>query len=189
MSAAKRANDEVSGYATPEDFQFVFTEQMLALQALAFMLTADEAIADKCFVAGLEDSMEGNLVFRQWARAWARRAIIRNALRLIGPSPQEDHGFHSVSRSKNGKQFRTPQEVLIEAVIELPPFERFVFVLSVLEGHSLSDTATLLGCTNSQLAQARSRALAQMATVLAETAVNAGSDSPQPHWYSRLEIA
>lgn len=56
--------------ATYEDFQQLFTEQMGPLHTLAYLLTADPALAEACFVAGLEDSMDGNLVFRQWARSW-----------------------------------------------------------------------------------------------------------------------
>jgi DNA-directed RNA polymerase specialized sigma24 family protein len=81
------------------------------------------------------------------------------------------------------------QQALIDAVTMLPAFERFVFVISVLEGHSLSDTATMLGCTNSQLKQARSRALTQMATLMWHRTSQLPEGAIQPHWYARLESA
>lgn len=175
--------------ATPEGLQMLFSEQMEALHTLSFLLTADEIKAEKCFVAGLEDSLEGNLIFRQWARSWARRAIIRNAIRLMAPAPcPEGDGNETAVSNQADFQPCTEQEAIINAVIKLPAFERFVFVLSVLEGHSLSDTASLLGCTNSQLAQARSRALAHVAGYLAQN-LESSSGDPHPHWYARLETA
>ena len=62
-------------------------EDMVGLHRLAFLLTADHAKAEQCFVAGLEDSIRGNPVFRQWARAWSKRAIIQNAIKTIAPAP------------------------------------------------------------------------------------------------------
>ena len=173
--------------ATYEDFQQLFTEQMGPLHTLAYLLTADQTVAEACFVAGLEDSMDGNLVFRQWARSWARRAIIRNAVRLLAPQAESsaEDARRSLPPAKNPSQ----QESLLEAVVGLPTFERFVFVISVLEGHSPSDTATLLGCTSTQLSTARARALQQIAGLLSEMASHPVGDAVQPHWYSRLEIA
>lgn len=173
--------------ATCEDFQQLFTEQMGPLHTLAYLLTADEAMAEACFVAGLEDSMDGNLVFRQWARSWARRAIIRNAVRLL--APQAESSAEDTRRSPLPAKICSQQESLLEAVISLPTFERFVFVISVLEGHAPSDTASLLGCTNTQLSRARARALQQIAGLLSEMASDPAHDAVQPHWYSRLEIA
>lgn len=181
------AFEEALQQATYDDFQRLFTEQMGPLHTLAYLLTADQALAEVCFVAGLEDSMDGSLVFRQWARSWARRAIIRNAVRLLSPRP--GHSSEDGRRSPHQRKIPAEQESLLEAVISLPIFERFVFVISVLEGHSLSDTASLLGCTNTQLSQARSRALRQIAELVSDMAAQPADDAVQPHWYSRLETA
>jgi hypothetical protein len=43
-------------------------------------------------------------------------------------------------------------------VLGLRPFERFAFILSVLEGYSDLDSALLLGCTRQALVVARMRA-------------------------------
>ena len=180
-------DDKIFECATPEDFQALFGDQLGALHTLALLLTADEAKAEACFIAGLEESMNGNVVFRQWARAWARRAIIRNAIRLIAPYPQP--ATSPAALSFLPEYGSSDQQALIDAVTMLPAFERFVFVISVLEGHSLSDTATMLNCTNSQLAQARSRALTQMATLLWHRTSQLPEGAIQPHWYARLESA
>ena len=54
-------------------------------------------------------------------------------------------------------------DALMSVVWELPPFERFVFVISVLEGHSVSDCASLLGSSVTDLTRARSQALSHVA--------------------------
>ena len=55
------------------------------LHLLSFLLTADLAKAEECFVSGLEDCVEGTYVFRDWAQSWARRTIIQNAIRMLAP--------------------------------------------------------------------------------------------------------
>src|ERR1700757_1122329 len=74
-------------YATTDDFRRIFDEDMNSLYLLAFLLTADHGRAEQCFVSGLEDAVGGNPVFKGWAHSWARRATIRNAVRLIKPRP------------------------------------------------------------------------------------------------------
>src|SRR6476659_5385435 len=85
----QHARERATEYATCKDFQQIFTEDMVGLHRLAFLLTADEARAEQCFVAGLEDSIHGNPVFRQWARAWSKRAIIQNAIKTMAPVPPQ----------------------------------------------------------------------------------------------------
>ena len=81
-----------AAYANSDDFRRIFDENMNSLYLLAFLLTADHGWAEQCFVSGLEDAVEGNPVFREWAPSWARRAIIQNAVRLITPRPGDGSG-------------------------------------------------------------------------------------------------
>src|SRR3979411_510187 len=83
--------ERATEYASCKDFQQIFNEDMVGLHRLAFFLTADPAKAEQCFVAGLEDSIHGNPVFRQWARAWSKRAIIQSAIKAVVPTPTR-HG-------------------------------------------------------------------------------------------------
>jgi len=43
-------------------------KRLQSLYTLGFLLTADPQTAETCFVRGLEDSVEGNAVFKEWAR-------------------------------------------------------------------------------------------------------------------------
>src|ERR1700734_1321289 len=91
-------------YASSADFCRIFDEDMNDLYLLSFLLTADREKAEQCFVSGLEDAVEGNPVFKEWARSWARRVIIVNAVRVINPRPMEENGRSgSAPVSGNGK--------------------------------------------------------------------------------------
>src|ERR1700734_1618958 len=104
-------------YASSEDFRRLFDEEMNSLYLLSFLLTADREKAEQCFFSGLEDAVAGNQVFREWARSWARRVIIVNAVRAINPQPTNESGrSRSTTVSSNGK---TPsvEQVEIAAVL------------------------------------------------------------------------
>ena len=64
--------NEPNSYATREDFIKVFHEDMNGLYQLSFLLTGDHEKAEKCFVAGFEDCVKENRVFRERARSWAK---------------------------------------------------------------------------------------------------------------------
>ncbi len=85
----QQGHERASEYATCKDFQQIFKEDMAGLHQLAFLLTADQARAEQCFVAGLDESIRGNPVFLQWARAWSKRAIIQNAIKTMAPAPEK----------------------------------------------------------------------------------------------------
>jgi len=74
-------------YATPEDFRRLFIEETDGLYQLAYLLTGDDDKAQQCFAVGLENSVKGNNVFREWAYSWAKRMIIRNTIRILRPQP------------------------------------------------------------------------------------------------------
>jgi hypothetical protein len=154
-------------YASSGDFQRIFDEDMNGLYLLSFLLTADHEKAEQCFVSGLEDAVNGNPVFKEWARSWARRVIIKNAVSVINPRPVEGSAHSSpVSVNGNGKTHPAEQQVEIIAVLRLEPFERFVYVMTVLEGFSDQDCSLLLGCARREVVAARSRALQQTGSVI-----------------------
>jgi len=161
MSEAKHRRSPAP-YASSDDFCRIFNQEMDGFYLLSFLLTADREKAEQCFVSGLEDSMKGNPVFKEWACSWARRAVIRNAVRVINPRPMEGQD-RSNSASLNGAA-KTPAEEReeIAAVLKLGPFERFVYVLSILERYSDQDCSVLLGCARRDVLSARTRALQQI---------------------------
>jgi len=121
-SEAKRAEYTVAG-----DFCRIFSENTNGLYWLSFLLTGDSAKAEQCFVSGLEDCATGNRVFKEWAKSWARRTIIRNALRLVAPRPLLANSVQDAS----GLQVRPGEQREVSALFELDAFDRFAFVMSV----------------------------------------------------------
>jgi DNA-directed RNA polymerase specialized sigma24 family protein len=146
-------------YASSGDFRRIFHVERDGLYRLSFLLTADREKAQQCFVSGLEDSAKENSVFKDWARSWARRAIIQCAVRVINPRPTKGNapsGFNRSDKTLAGEPAEIP------AVLELSPFERFVFVMSVLEHYSEHECSLLLGCSRRDVMAARIRALQQL---------------------------
>lgn len=144
-----------TSYATSADFCRIFEEQMDRLYLVSLLLTADDELAEKCFVGGLKNSRNGNPVFKEWAQSWARRTIIANAIRMIAPRPETS--FYGTRNEVQGLP------VQLAAITNLQPFERFVFVMSVLEGYSERDCRLLLNCSSADIVQGRIRALQQLA--------------------------
>jgi hypothetical protein len=164
MTQAKQITGPMS-YASCEDFCRVFDEDMNSVYQLAFLLTADREQAEQCFVSGLEDAVEGNPVFKEWARSWARRAVILNARRLINPRPAEGNSrgrSSSDSVNNNGNALPAEQQAEVAAVLGLEPFERFVYVIMVLERYSDQECSVLLGYTRRDVIAARTRAFQQI---------------------------
>lgn len=155
---------EANVYASHEDFQAIFREDLKELYELSFLLTRDVAKAERCLVVGLEDCVRGNRVFREWARSWAKRTIVQNAIRALKPRPGQSTSLLSGAfpdidqlSGRSGKHFE------VNAVLRLADFERFVFVMSILEHYSEHDCALLLGCSARDIREGRARALNALA--------------------------
>ena len=149
-----------AAYANSDDFRRIFVENMNSLYLLAFLLTADHGRAEQSFVSGLEDAVGGNPVFKEWARSWARRVIIQKAVRLINPRPDNGSGrSRSASLDTDYQTLPAERHAEVSAVLELEPFERIVYVTTVLEHYSDHECSLLLGCTRRDVLPARLRAL------------------------------
>lgn len=156
-----QTTDRPLTHASRADFQRIFIEDMSTLHLLSLLLTADTVKAEQCFVSGLEESIHGNPVFKEWARSWSKRVIIRNAIKLMSPAP----GLPATLESSSVTDASSDKDLWTATVLQLPAFERFVFVILVLEGHSESDCASLLGCSMQEMIRARSHALAHVAAI------------------------
>jgi DNA-directed RNA polymerase specialized sigma24 family protein len=173
------ANSEANKYASAEDFRQVFSDDRDMLHRLSFLLTGDHEKAEQCFVAGLEDSVSTNRVFKEWARTWAKRTIIQDAISALKPrSPQ--YAQSSLPEYTDEIGARLPsipdRDLAIRSVLALEDFERFVFVITVLEGYSEHQCALLLNASLRDVQNARTQATEHI--VAAEsTPQNAGNSS------------
>ena len=147
-------------YATVDDFCEIFTDEMHSLYLLSFLLTADNDKAEQCFVRGLGECEEGMGVFMEWARWWARRAILKHAIQMIMPEREHTNSLSFISLKG---AVRSGKNNLFAAIVALSAFERFVFVMSVLERQSDEDCSTLLGCSRRDIIIARELAIQSLA--------------------------
>jgi hypothetical protein len=157
---------QANNYATAQDFCSAFFEGMNELYQLALLLTADRQMAEHCFVAGLEESVTSNHVFKEWVRSWAKRTIIQNAIRELMPRPPANSGTFTAPHSTGGALGQN-RHFTLDWILALEDFDRFVFVMSVLEHHSHQDCALLLDCLPQQVEAARVRAVAQLTDTIA----------------------
>jgi len=157
-SKKRRIEEARNDYATHSDFCAIFREQLDSLFLLALLLTGDELSAEKCFLTAFDICIVGS-VFKESAASWSRRSVIKAAIRLILPAPFDRSGSHVVG---NHSDVNVDQDASLKCVRELPPFDRFVFVMSVLERYSAHDCALLLACSPADILPARIRALQQI---------------------------
>jgi DNA-directed RNA polymerase specialized sigma24 family protein len=149
-------------YAMSDDFQRWLIEGMEGLYLLSYLLTGNCEKAEQCFVAGIEDVVKSNSVFKEWARSWTRRTIVQNAIRMMAPRPNRPADTVGNPDPGDKPQSTHEKDPAIATVLALGDFERFVFVLSVLELYSDQDCSLLLSCSREEVEQARMRALQQI---------------------------
>ena len=147
--------NKASEFATREDFGRVFAENLNSLYQLSLLLAGPEK-AEECFAAALDDAIRPSRVFRDWAHSWTRRAIIQHAIRAIQPRPIA--GDSPIS-------YTGQERSALDDLLALGDFERFVFVMSVLEHYPKQECAVLLGCSLRDVRAARLQAVHQLGSL------------------------
>lgn len=173
FSRKKRSDGKGSSdFASHSDFCAIFLQQLDRLYSLALILTGDEPKAEECLLAALDSCAEGSPVFKESAVAWSRRSVIKRAIRFMVPSPASSSRSDLVA---NRCDLSSYQDASFESVQELSHFDRFVFVMSVLERYSDRDCALLLGCACAAVMAARMRAFQQISRRLTEMYPSSGN--------------
>ena len=158
----KAVKKQKNDYATAADFCAVFAKGVDELYQLAFLLSADHEKAERCLVTGLEEAVKENHVFKEWARSWAKRAIIQNAIRELKPRPLATPFSLAPPPYVDRLPSDQDRHFEVDDVLALADFERFVFVMSVLERYSEHDCSLLLRCSPREVREARLRAMTQV---------------------------
>jgi len=139
-------------YATATDFFATFNEELHSLYLLAFVLTADHDKAEQCLVRAMGESVEWSGVFTDWALSWSRRAVLKRAIQMIMPVPEH---ADEVPITTLRAPATLDEDDPFAAILLLNPFERFVFVMSTLEGQSDAECAVLLRCSRRDVMMTR----------------------------------
>jgi hypothetical protein len=153
-SKKSKAANFRADYAKHDDFCKVFDMHAKSLYQLAFVLTANHKESEHCFISTVDDAFKEKAVFKEWARSWVMRRMIENAIEIVWHVTVGDGQKRDLWSSEQNEK---PCE--IDSVTRLPSFERFVFVMSILERYSDWDCSVLLECSMKKVAQARIAAL------------------------------
>jgi hypothetical protein len=156
LRAMDFVDERATPYPTVTDFFKTFNEEMHSLYLLSFLLTADHDKAEQCLVSAMGECVEGIGVPVDWARSWTRGAVLKHAIQMIMPVPEHTDcvSITSLKRSAPSTENNPFATILL-----LDAFERFVFVMSILEGHSDEECANLLRCSRRDVMIARVVAL------------------------------
>ena len=175
----KNKNARSNEYATSSDFCRIYVAQMNSLYLLSLLLTADPEMAERCFLSGFDESVSNNSVFKGRAHLWARRSIIFHSIRLLCPRPNDENESNEARSSPLNERApwkapgKIPAEVLAyphyARIVGLNSFERFVFIMSVLEKYSDQECSLLLGCFRRDVINARTSAIRHLANVVTAT--------------------
>ena len=169
-------NARSNEYATGGDFCRIYLEQMNNLYLLALLLTADPQKAEQCFLSGFEDSVSNNSVFKDRTYLWARRSIILHAIQLLCPRPNHEHQSNETRPSIGEISAGVRAYPNLVGIVRLNSFERFVFIMSILETYSDQECSLLLGCFRRDVINARSAAIRHLASVVVPTETQPMSD-------------
>ncbi len=154
-------------HACPEDFRRVFTEQGSSLYKLSLLLMGNRADAEQCFVAAFHQTVEVTGVPKHAIRSRAKLAIVQQAVHASKPRLERKLGGRLLSCNVLARDYLetlSGPQTLIRRVLSLRVFERFVFVLCLLERHSVEDCAVLLSCDVQDVLEGRTRALVGIAS-------------------------
>ena len=147
-------------YATRADFCRTFNQDMKRLFLLSLLLTAGQHSAEQCFISSLGDCMDLKPVFKEWTDSWTRRVVLQNAIRMSKPAmTDQDEASQS-----NLSSLSSELNPALRVVLQLKTFQRFVFVISVLEGYSDHECSLLLRSSKRDVVATKAAALRHLAT-------------------------
>jgi hypothetical protein len=118
---------------------------------IALVLTGDEDTAARITSSGIHGVADSDTVFGEWMCAWGIGVVIKAcvALRTDELGKEKGSGEYWRAKAAEGSTIelqRAPlsTERVRRALLLLPLFPRFVYVLRVLEGYSFSYVASIL---------------------------------------------
>src|ERR1700688_4648541 len=118
---------------------------------IAVVLMGDEKKASRIVASGIHEIADSGKAFGEWMCAWGVGVVIKACVALHTDELRKEEGSGEYWRAKaaEGSTIEMQQaplstERVRRALLLLPLFPRFVYVLRVLEGYSLSYVASIL---------------------------------------------
>ena len=109
--------------------------------------------------------------------------VIKSAIRLLDPALKILDGKDDTA----GEAIAADMDGSTRPYLQARPFDRFVFVISVLEGFTVRESAALLGCSPREVEQSRVRVLQQIAATgagLPPSSCDAGDQAERASFFT-----
>src|ERR1700689_4118233 len=165
LQSIRYFEERATPYPTLADFLRTFNEEMHSLYLLSFLLTADHDKAEQCLVSAMGECMEGAGVSMDWALSWTRAAVLKHAIQMIKPAPEHTDCVSFVTLKRSAAP---GEDNPFAAILFMDAFERFVFVMSILEEQCDEECAILLRCSRRDVIMARLLALKRQSSTDAQ---------------------
>jgi hypothetical protein len=163
---------DASNPASPAEVVTCFQDQRNVLGRLAFLITGDQATADRAVVQACELTLQGNSPFRDWLLEWAKAATIAcaishgtGAIRVCEAVYKDQRCPHVEYLSPGDAEERAASLDLIlgtdaqTLIAELDPLCRAVLVLRVAIRSSILDCALRLNVSRAAVLAANCHVL------------------------------
>ena len=158
--------------ASPAEIVACFQDQRNVLGRLAFLITGDQATADRAVVQTCEMTLQGNSPFRDWLFEWAKAATIASAIshgteaiRTCEAAYKDRRCPHVEHLSRGDAEERAASLDLIlgtdaqTLIAELDPLCRAVLALRVAIRSSIQDCALRLNVSRAAVLGANCQAM------------------------------
>ncbi len=159
-------------YASPAEIVACFQDQRTTLGRLAFLITGDQATAERAVVQACEMTLQGNSPFRDWLFEWAKAATIASAIshgteaiRICEAAYKDRRCPHVEHLPQGDAEERAASLDLIlgadaqKLIKELDPLCRAVLVLRVAIRSSIQDCALRLNVSRAAVLGANCHAM------------------------------
>jgi DNA-directed RNA polymerase specialized sigma24 family protein len=159
-------------HASPAEIVACFQDQGNVLGRLAFLITGDQATADRAVVQACEITLQGNSPFRDWLFEWAKAAAIASAIshgteaiRICQAAYKDRRCPHVEHLSQGDAEERAASLDLIfgtdaqTLIAKLDPLCRAVLVLRVAIRSSIQDCALRLNVSRAAVLGANCHAM------------------------------
>jgi uncharacterized membrane protein affecting hemolysin expression len=163
---------DARNYASPAEIVACFEDQRNVLDRLAFLITGDQATADRAVVQACEMTLQRNSPFRDWLFEWAKAATIAGAIshgteaiRICEAAHKDRRCPHVEHLSQGDAEQRAASLNFIlgidaqTLIAELDPLSRAVLVLRVAIRSSIQDCALRLNVSRAAAVGANCHAL------------------------------
>jgi len=163
---------EACNHASAAEIVACFRDERNLLDRLAFLITADEAIAKQVVAQACEITLRGNSPFRNWLLEWAKAATMACAISLHGEAIRICEAMYKDRRCSHLEHLcqldderRAASLALIlqmddqKVIAELDPLCRAILVLRIAIRSSIQDCSLRLNVSRAAVLAANCHAM------------------------------